>query len=117
MDSALRKYVRWLPQICCLTGQTEGLDAAHTGGWKEGKGQGQKAAPQTVLPLLRALHAQEERGRTKFWHSVGIDPIPWAARLYDCYEKDDREGAELLLADMADEVDADGREFIIGVLR
>ena len=92
-----RKYYRWLEGMpCCLSARTDAVQRAHTGK----KGVGRKAPLWTVLPLQHALHLAEEAGRDSFWEQAGHDPIPWAERLFDCFEKDDREGAEALLFDM-----------------
>lgn len=110
-----RRYYAWLKGMpCCLTGNTDGVQFAHTGAWGEGKGLGQKAALWTVLPLHHVLHAVEERGRQLFWTSVKIEPVPWATRLYDQFTKDNRHEAELILAEMRQEAN---RDFLVQILR
>lgn len=99
-------YFTWLRQCsplpCALSGRTDSVDLAHTGGWKEGKAGARKAADWTVLPLHRSLHRAEEAGRRNFWARAlpGADPVDFARRLYDQYEKRDRAAAESILAEI-----------------
>ena len=102
-----RRYFAWLGGFpCCLSQRPDGVQLAHTGDVTTGKGVGFKTGPDTVLPLHHALHAMEEKGRQWFWSgALGESPLPWAERLFDIFEKDDREGAEILLMDMHEQAD------------
>ncbi len=97
-----KAYYKWLEGFpCCLSGRTDGIQYAHTGGQAEGKGMGRKAHLSTVLPLHYSLHRAEEAGRDQFWETaLGESPVPYAERLFDCFEKDDRDAAAVLLMDM-----------------
>ena len=77
----------------------------------------QKACISTILPLQNALHLAEESGRDAFWQkALGESPVPWAKRMLDLFEKDDRLGADLLLADMHDKATRHGREYLMSIL-
>lgn len=98
-----KRYFDWLralaPMPCCLTGRTDGIDIAHTG--LEGRGMGRKAHYETCLPLLNVLHAKEHNNRDLFWAgALGEDPVPWAIRLFECFQSEDVPAACDLLADM-----------------
>lgn len=102
------RYYAWLEGMpCCLSGRTDGVVRAHTGGWADGKGAGQKAGLWTILPLQNALHLEEERGRTLFWTEAlpGEDHLAWADRLHDQFKMDDRAEGERILFEMQELAD------------
>lgn len=108
-----KAYFAWVRDtcVCCLTGQPT-FEISHTGSLAHGKGMAVKAVPWTCLPIIRALHVVEERGRDAFWREVGLpDHIEWAVRLYDIFEK--REDPTPLLLDAQARAN---RPFIISIL-
>lgn len=113
-----RRYNAWLTGLpCCLSARTDGVVRAHTGDHRQHKGLQQKAHLTTILPLQNALHLEEERGREAFWmRALGESPVPWAERLFDCFENDDREGADLLLLDMHERAMIHGGSYLYQLL-
>ena len=80
-----RAYYAWLHDdpLCCLTGQTGGIEIAHTGP----KAMSMKAPLATCLPIIKPLHDFEERNRDVFWSEAGFpDYLAWAERLMDMFE-------------------------------
>ena len=80
-----RAYYAYLHRdpLCCLTGQTHGVQVAHTGP----KAMALKAPLSSCLPILHSLHDFEERHRAEFWVNAGFpDHLAWAERLFDLFE-------------------------------
>jgi hypothetical protein len=99
----LRKY-----ELPCGLSARPWPDLAHTGNSSDGKGINRKAHLHTLIPLIRPLHTVEENGRDYFWKMANLpDRRDWAARLFDCYEKDEVVSAECLLADMHEKANKD----------
>lgn len=107
-------YYAWLHDdgVCCLTGRTDGINIAHTGGPDEGKGMGRKAYLHTCLPIFWRLHMIEERQREFFWTSAGFpDYLVWAKRLHDHYTTG--QPKELVIYAM---IARANREYLTGVM-
>lgn len=106
-----RAYYAWLHDdpLCCLTGQTYGIEIAHTG---PKDALGRKAPLATCLPIIGALHGFEESNRCAFWVGVGFpDHIEWAIRLMDMFETGQRK--EVVLDEM---IAMANRDYIAGLL-
>ena len=86
-----RRYFIWMhAKTSCIGTLQWPIEVAHTGGLQEGKGMGRKAHLWTCIPLIRALHLEEEKNRPLFWERIGYpDHLTWAERLYDIFEADD----------------------------
>lgn len=104
--SPFSKWIHTHLGICCLTGRLD-IHTAHVGGLAQGKGMGIKCDEKYMLPLDAYLHLHADHRPDlwpDFWANAlpGEDHLAWAERLFDCFEKDDRDSGLRLLMDMQD---------------